>query len=75
MRALIFKVWGLDQWQWYLLGAWEKCSLSGPILDLVNQNLHFDRSPDDLYARYSFRSTGLDHVSNYYGIYNKRLGV
>lgn len=57
-------------------GSWVEKPSPHPILDLVNQNLHFNSSPGDLYACYSLRSTGLeDCVSSLYSIYNKRLGV
>lgn len=36
--------------QWCLLGAWRRCSLSKPLLDLLNQNLRFNRSRQFMYA-------------------------
>ena len=38
-RALLLKVWSMDQWYEHHLGTFWKCLLSEPITDLLNQKV------------------------------------
>lgn len=54
------QIWGcgaLDQQPWHHPAAGGTCGLSGPILDILKQDLHFHNPPGDLWAHPSLRSS------------------
>lgn len=44
-RSLLLKVWSMDQLHWPNLEAYQGCRISGPISDLLNLNLCFNKIP------------------------------
>lgn len=42
--SLLFRVWSLKSAPHHHLGAWKKCNILDPTPDLLNRNLHFDKT-------------------------------
>lgn len=63
-KALLLNVWTTDQLH-RSPGSLFEIRLSGPTPDLLNQNLHFTKIPDDINENSVLRSTVLKGIVNF----------
>lgn len=54
--SLLVKRWSMDQQHQHLLAALLKCRSSDHLPDSQNRNLHFTKTPSNLYSHVSLRS-------------------